>query len=79
LGAAAARHDPDVAAGLAELYDERLDHIRDALAGTRDPDTAAWLVAALVGGIGMKEASGLSLPGADHLGAAILGALQGMD
>lgn len=77
--AAAARHDPDVAAGLAELYDERLAHIRDALAETRDPDTAAWLVAALAGGIGMKEASGPSLPDADRLGAAILGALQGLD
>ena len=76
--AAAARHDSDVAAGLAELYDQRLAHIRDALAETRDPDTAAWLVAAFAGGIGMKEASGLPLPDADRLGAVILGALQGL-
>lgn len=76
--AAAARHDPDVAAGLAELYEERLGRIRDAMAELRDPETAAWLVAALTGGIGMKESSRLPLPDADRLRAAILGALGGL-
>lgn len=76
--AAAARHDPDVAAGLAELYEERLGRIRDAMAELRDPETAAWLVAALTGGIGMKESSRLPLPDADRLHAAILGALRGL-
>ena len=76
--AAAARHDPDVAAGLAELYRERHERIRDAMSAMRDPDTAAWLVAALTGGIGMKESTGLPLPDADRLRAAILDALGGM-
>jgi AcrR family transcriptional regulator len=77
--AAAARHDPDVAAGLGDLYDERLGHIRDVTAETRDPYAAAWLITALSAGIGMKEASRLPLPDADRLGAAILGALQGLE
>lgn len=78
--AAAARHDPDVAAGLAELYDERLVRIRDAMVDdARDPEMAAWLVAVLAGGIGMKESSQLPLPDADRLGAAVLAALRGLD
>src|SRR5262249_31714292 len=40
--AAAARHDPDVAAGMAELYAERHERIRDAASDLPDPDTAAW-------------------------------------
>jgi AcrR family transcriptional regulator len=70
--AAAARHDPDVASGLAELYRERHERIRDAMAATRDPDTAAWLVAALTGGIGMKESTLLPRPDDDQLHAALL-------
>ena len=65
--AAAARHDPDVAAGLADLARERHERIRDAMAEARDPDTAAWLVEALSQGIGIKESSGLPLPDADRL------------
>ena len=48
--AAAARHDPDVAAGLANLYGSAHARIRDSMADVRDPDTAAWLVGVLVGG-----------------------------
>jgi AcrR family transcriptional regulator len=70
--AAAARHDADVASGLAELYLERHERIRDAMAAARDPDTAAWLVAALTGGIGMKESTGLPRPADDQLHAALL-------
>jgi AcrR family transcriptional regulator len=70
--AAAARHDSDVASGLAELYLERHERIRDAMAAARDPDTAAWLVAALTGGIGMKESTGLPRPTDDQLHAALL-------
>ncbi|XVQ14507.1 TetR/AcrR family transcriptional regulator [Spirillospora sp. CA-255316] len=77
--AAAARHDPDVAAGLADLYRERLGRIQNAMEATRDPETAAWLIAALAGGIGMKEASRLPLPDADRLSAVILGVLQRLD
>jgi AcrR family transcriptional regulator len=76
--AAAARHDPDVAAGLAQLYRERHRSIRDAMSEVRDPDTAAWFVGALTAGIGMKEATGLPLPDADRLGAAIFAALRGI-
>ena len=70
--AAAARHDPDVASGLADLYRERHERIRDAMAATRDPDTAAWLVAALTAGIGMKESTGLARPADNQLHAALL-------
>jgi AcrR family transcriptional regulator len=70
--AAAARHDPDVASGLAHLYHERHERIRDAMATARDPDTAAWLVAALTGGIGMKESTLLPRPDDNQLHAALL-------
>ena len=76
--AAAARHDPDVAAGLASLYLERHARIRDAVSGVADPDTAAWLVAALSAGIGMRESTGLPLPDHDRLHAALLAALRGL-
>ena len=65
--AAAARHDPDVAAGLAALYEERIDHIRDAVSDLRDPDDVAWLITTLALGIGMKESIGLPLPDGDRL------------
>jgi TetR/AcrR family transcriptional repressor of nem operon len=74
--AAAARHDPDVAAGLADLYRERHARIRDAMSAAHDPDTAAWLVGAITGGIGMKESTGPSLPDAERLRVALLRALQ---
>ena len=76
--AAVARHDDDVAAGLADLYADRHARIRDALSETRDPDTAAWLLGALSGGIGMKESAGAPRPGDDRLAAAIVAALRGL-
>jgi AcrR family transcriptional regulator len=76
--AAAARHDPDVAAGLAALYLERQAQVRERMLTAADPDTAAWLVAAITTGIGMKEAAGLSLPAEDRLRATILAALRGL-
>ena len=57
--AAAARHDPDVAAGLSSLYLERHARICDSMSGHVDPDTAAWVVTALNAGVGMKESAGL--------------------
>ena len=75
--AAAARHDPEVAAGLASLYLERHARIRDAMSELADPDTAAWVVAALSGGIGMKEATGLPLPDAQRLSTTVLAAVDG--
>ena len=76
--AAAARHDPDVAAGLASLYQDRHARIRDAMSDTRDPETAAWLVAVLTNGIGTKEATGLPLPDADRLHATLVAVLHAL-
>ena len=76
--AAAARHDPDVAAGLASLYRDRLVRIRDAMADVRDPETAAWLVAVLTAGIGAKESTGLPLPDADRLHATLVAVLRAL-
>ena len=76
--AAAARHDPDVAAGLADLYRERHDRIRDALSDAQDADTAAWFVEALSQGIGIKESTGLPLPDAGRLHDTILTALRSL-
>ena len=77
--AAAARHDPDVAAGLASLYGERDARIRDAMADVRDPDTAAWLVGVLSAGIGTKESTGLPLPDADRLHATLVAVLRALE
>jgi AcrR family transcriptional regulator len=74
--AAAARHDPDVAAGLASFYEERFERIRDAMADVADPETSAWLVGALSGGIGMREAAGMPQPDPDRLHATIGAALR---
>lgn len=75
--AAAARHDPEVAAGLMGLYLERHARIRDTATELADPDTAAWVVTALTAGIGMKESTGLPVPNADQLTATILAAING--
>ncbi|MCX4098363.1 TetR/AcrR family transcriptional regulator [Nocardia sp. alder85J] len=69
--AAAARHDPDIAAGLEDIYRERHAWIRDAITGVSDPDTAVWLLFALSAGIGMQEAVGSPLPDTDRLRAAL--------
>jgi AcrR family transcriptional regulator len=76
--AAAARHDPDVAAGLRLLYLERHAQICDAMSDVADPDAAAWVVTALTAGVGMKESTGLPLPDASRLTAAIEAALDGL-
>lgn len=76
--AAAARHDPDVAAGLASLYGDRHARIRDAMSGARDPDTAAWLVGVLTAGIGMKESTGPPSPDAERVRAALLRVVRGL-
>jgi AcrR family transcriptional regulator len=74
--AAAARHDPDVEAGLTELYRERQKRIRAAVAGVPDPEMAAWLISTLAAGIAMKQATGLPLPGTARLRATILASLS---
>jgi AcrR family transcriptional regulator len=61
--AAAARHDADVASGMAELYAERDAAIRAAVAGAAHPDVVAFVLGALSNGVGTKEAVGLPVPG----------------
>jgi len=60
--AAAARHDRDVASGMAGLYEERDVAIRRALEGAERPEVLAFVVAALSHGVGTKEAIGLPVP-----------------
>ena len=67
-----------MAAGLADLYNERHDRIRDAVADVRDADTAAWLVEVLSAGIGMKESIGVPMPDVDRLHDTILTALDSL-
>ena len=74
--AAAARHDPDVAVGLAELYGQRRARIRDAMVHVPDPDLTAWLVGVLSFGIGASEAAGLPFPGEERMRAALLASLR---
>jgi AcrR family transcriptional regulator len=76
--AAAARHDPDVAAGMAELYSERHERIRDVATELSDPETAAWVIEALAAGIGMRQSSLLAQPQDDRLAAALLAVMQGL-
>jgi AcrR family transcriptional regulator len=76
--AAAARHDVDVAGGLALLYRERTERMRDAFVAMRDPEAVAWLVSALIGGVGMKDAMGLPRPDPDRLGSALRAALAAL-
>ena len=76
--AAAARHDDDVASGLADLYNERHNRIRDALGSSDDADTVAWLVAALTAGIGMKESTAPAVPDRARLRRKIVAAIEAM-
>jgi AcrR family transcriptional regulator len=76
--AAAARHDPDVAAGLASLYGDRHVRIRDSMSAARDPDTAAWLVGVLTAGIGMKESTGPPPPDRERMRATLLAVVRGV-
>jgi AcrR family transcriptional regulator len=69
--AAAARHDPDVAAGMADLYAERDAAIRAALSDHPDPETTAWFLATISAGVGMKEAMGLPPPDPERFRAAV--------
>jgi AcrR family transcriptional regulator len=76
--AAAARHDADVAAGLAHLYGERLERIRDSMVDFADPETAAWLVAVIVAGIGVMQCVDQPMPDPQRLHDAIRAALCGL-
>ncbi|WP_019929594.1 TetR/AcrR family transcriptional regulator [Nocardia sp. BMG111209] len=76
--AAAARHDPDIAAGLEEIHRERHAWIREAVADASDPDTVTWLIFALSLGIGMREAAGTSSPDTGRLHTALRAALDSL-
>ena len=61
--AAAARHDPDVAAGISELYTERTRWLLDTLGDAyTDASTALFIITAISHGIGMEEAFGHNTP-----------------
>lgn len=60
--AAAARHDPDVAAGVEEVFAERAEWILETLSRYADPDTVLFVINALSSGIGVQEAHGRDVP-----------------
>lgn len=70
--AAAARHDPDVLAGMTALNADRyaavVEHLRDH---TSDPEAVAWLILAFAAGIGVREAFGVQRPDAARLEPAL--------
>ncbi|PJK18221.1 TetR/AcrR family transcriptional regulator [Mycolicibacterium goodii] len=76
--AAAARHDPNVAAALDDLYSDRQSRIADALADAADPATAAWLVSTITAGIGMKESAGQPIPDAARLRVALRAVIESL-
>jgi AcrR family transcriptional regulator len=76
--AAAARHDPDVAAGLDDLYRERQAHMRAAMEGVSDVDVAAWLISVVAAGIAMKQAAAQPRPDDARTRAAIAAALTAL-
>lgn len=76
--AAAARHDPEVAAGLAELYEERHARIRDAVADAPDPDAVVWLISAISAGIGSREAAGAAALEPARMQAVLMAVVDGV-
>jgi AcrR family transcriptional regulator len=77
--ASAARHDPEVRAGLAWLYSQRLERIRDTMGDSaRDADAAAWLLATISAGIGMRESAGLPSPDDTRRRDVLLSAMSGL-
>jgi AcrR family transcriptional regulator len=76
--AAAARHDPEIAAGLVELYRERHAHIQAACGEVADPEVMALVVMILTLGIGLQESVGTPLPEPDRLRVAILAMLDAL-
>lgn len=70
--AAAARHDPDVAAGLSVFYRDRQARIQVMVTGqVSDPETVAWLLSALAAGIGAKGSVGIEQPTVERLYAVL--------
>lgn len=76
--ATAARHHPDVAAGMADWANERLAAIRDALVDVvSDPQTVSWLVAAMSMGVGMMESIAIGPPALDRTYSSLRGIVDG--
>ena len=63
--AAAARHDPDVAAGVEEIYAARSAWILDTLRRLDSPETLLYIINALSAGVGAQEAHGRPAPDPD--------------
>ena len=60
--AAAARHDPDVAAGVAEIFSARNAWILDTLRRLDTPEVLLYIINALSAGVGVQEAYGRPAP-----------------
>ena len=70
--AAAARHDPEVLAGMAALDADRRAAVTSRLEGLpADAEAVAWLILGLASGIGMREAIGTPRPDAARLEPAL--------
>ena len=63
--AAAARHDPDVAAGVEEICAARSAWILDTLRHLDSPETLLYIINALSAGVGAQEAHGRPAPDPD--------------
>ena len=60
--AATARHDPDVAAGVAEIFSTRNAWILDTLRRLNTPEVLLYMINALSSGVGVQEAHGRPAP-----------------
>ena len=77
--AAAARHDADVAAGLAALYRERRVQIKQMVIGlSADAEALAWFISTVGAGIGVREAAGIPSPTVKSMRATISAAFEGV-
>lgn len=64
-GAAAARHDADVAAGIEEIHETRTARIIDGLGAIDDPETIAFVISTLSAGVGVQESHTRAVPDVD--------------
>lgn len=75
--AAAARHDPDVAAGVQEIFAARSAWILDSLSHLDHPEVLLYIINALSAGVGAQEAHGRPAPDPD-VWSKIVGRTFGM-
>ena len=77
--AAAARLDPDVAAGLVGLYRERRIQIEQMVTDlSSDVEGLAWFITTVGAGIGVREAAGIPSPSVRRMRATISAAFEGV-